>query len=235
MPRLALTSLLLCAAACKAPAGVPDAGTPIDRGTDLRSAITTLFPEYRGAVLAAGRAQLTRTLSPATEKDLVVGNAAAAQNGFIGLPPTRKPFAMEHHFDGGTLVQELRLGLSPDELGRITAAPAALTSESMAHWFPKVAAPKTYEEFELELVWVAKDEARADFLVWQLVDGALNAGWKADLPTGWQRRRPDGGAGEVPRAFLVTVSNADLGARFEVERKAERARLRYVLTTFERR
>jgi hypothetical protein len=234
MPKPTFAVVMLLALGCTRP-GVPDAGTVVERGTDLRSAITTIFPEYRGAMLAGGRAQVTRTVAPVTEAQLAEARATAVQNGFSGDPPTRKPFVLEQHLDAGVLTQELAMGLSPDELGRVVAAPAAMTSEAMAHWLPKLPAGKSHEELEVELLWIAKDVARADFLVWQLTDGALSAGWQAELPPGFTRHRPDGGAGEVPRELSLTVKNDALGARFEIERKGERARLRYVLTTFERR
>jgi hypothetical protein len=232
--RLSLLALSLTAAACSKGSAAVDAGTVFERGTDLRSAITTLFPEYRGALLGGGRAQVTRWVAPATEAELTKAKAEAEANGFKGEPPQRTPFVLEQSLDGGVLVQELRLPLTPEELGRISAAPAAMSSEAMAHWLPKVG-PKTAEQFEVELFWVARDVPRAGFLIWQLVDGALNTGWKGELPKGFQRHRPDGGAGEVPESCTVVVTNERLGARIEVVREAERARLRYVLATFERR
>lgn len=230
-----LFPVLLLLGCTRPPAATaPDAGTPVDRGTDLRNAITTVFPEYRGALIMAARSQLTRLAAPATQQDLEQARAAAVANGFTGDPPTRKPLVLDQQLDAGVLVQELRMGFSPDELGRIMAAPSSMTTEAMGHWLPKTTAAKQREEFELELVWVAKDVARADFLVWQLVDGALTSGWTAELPQGWHRERTDAGV-VVPAQFLLEVKNPGLGARIEVERKADRARLRYVLSTFERR
>jgi hypothetical protein len=233
MPKVALAVLTLTLAACKGPAAL-DAGTPVERGTDLRSAVTTVFPEYRGTAVLVARAQVTRTVAPVSQPQLEQVRATATQNGFSGEPPTRKPFVLEQYLDGGVLTQELRMAVSSDELGRILSAPSAMTSEAMAHWIPKLSGGERREEFEVELVWIAKDEARADFLVWQLTDGALSAGWQTELPKGFERYR-DGGPPQVPRELFLTVKNDALGARFEIERKAERARLRYVLTTFERR
>lgn len=233
--RLCFVVLLLSCSCKRPPAAVPDAGTPIERGTDLRSAMTSIFPEYRGVSLVAGRAQINRRVGPVTAADLKKAQELAVQNGFKGDPPMRPPFAMEQKLEGDTLVQEVRLALSPEELGRILAAPAAMTSEALANWLPKVG-PKLAEDYELELLWVAKDAARAAFLVWQLVDGALAVGWKYEkLPSGWELQRVDAGPVQVPNEFSLTLRNAALGAFIEIDRKAERAKLRYGLVTFERR
>lgn len=231
-----LTFALFISCSCKPPSSaVPDAGTPVERGTDLRSAMTVLFPEYRGASLALGRAQVTRKVAPASQADLDKARAAAAQNGFQGEPLSRPPFVMELKLEGSVLHQEVRIALPPEELGRVLAAPAAMSSEALANWLPKVGLRQS-EEFDLELVWVASSVARADFLVWQLADGALRSGWTcAALPSGWQRERVDGGPVQVPEEFSLTLENAPQGAFVDIDRRGDRAKLRYRLVTFERR
>ena len=230
-----LLLLLLLSCSCKKPPEVLDAGTLIERGTDLRSALTTIFPEWRGAQVLIGRAQITRELSPAGQPELDKALAAAKDNGFTGEPPTRAPFILEQKLQGTTLRQEIRLPLSNDEIARILAAPASITTEAIAHWLPK-AAPKVQEEFELEIIWAATDAARADFLVWQLTDGARATGWTHEtLPSGFELQRVDGGPVQVPQELTLVLRNEHLGAVLEIDRKGDRAKLRYRLKTFERR
>lgn len=198
--------------------------------------MNTIFPEYRGVSLVTGRAQVNRKAGPAGQPELDQALAGAKANGFVGDPPMRPPFAMEQKLDGNTLVQEVRLALSPDELGRILSAPAAMTSEAIAHWLPKVA-PRQYEDFELEVIWVAMDEARADFLINQLTEGALGVGWKCEqCPSGWPAKGVDGGPRmPLPLEASLVLRHAQLGASLAVDRKAQRAKLHYRLVTFERR
>jgi hypothetical protein len=232
MRLLLLASFLACA--CKAPAA-PDAGTPVERGIDLRMAMTAVFPEYRGASLVFGRAQVTRIATGVAPADLEKARAHAEQSGFKGEPLARPPFVMELSLDGGTLQQDVRIALPPEELGRVLAAPAAMSSESLANWLPKVGT-RQRDEFDLELIWVASSVARADFLVWQVTDGALATGWQCrNLPSGWQRERVDGGAVQVPEEFSLTLENPPQGAFIDIDRKGDRAKLRYRLVTFERR
>ena len=56
-----------------------------------------------------------------------------------------------------------------------------------------------------------------------------------ELAVAVERHSADGGPGQVPDTCTVVLTNERLGARIEVVREAERARLRYLLTTFERR
>lgn len=233
--RLLAAVLLLSSCSCKKPPEVVDAGTPVERGTDLRSSLTTIFPEWRGAQVVMGRAQITRDVGPATQADLEKAQAAAKANGFAGEPLARAPFVLEQKLQGATLRQEIRLPLTSDEVGRILSAPASMTTEAIAHWLPRVG-PKLREEFELEIIWAAKDAARADFLVWQLVDAARSTGWTHDaLPSGFVLERVDGGPAQVPQELSLVLRNEHLATVIEIDRKGDRAKLRYLLKTFERR
>jgi len=233
VPRLFLC-LLAVACSCKPQAAPPDAGTVFERGTDLRSALTTIFPEYRGVAPLLGRAQVTRWVAPAAQKELDAALAAAAKNGFSGEPLKRDVFVIEFELDGGVLQEQVTMPLTPSEIGRIQAAPAAMSSEGLANWLPKVG-NKQREELLFELVWMAKDVARADFIVWQLVNGALGAGWTLkDKPSGFELERVDGGL-RVPQELLMTLLQDRGGAAIEIERKADRAWIRYRLVTYERR
>ncbi|MBL8950888.1 MAG: hypothetical protein JNK82_08935 [Myxococcaceae bacterium] len=214
---------------------MPDAGTPIERGTDLHTALNIVFPEYRGVVPLGARVQVTRWAAPGTPMTLDEALEAARKNGFTGVPLKRDPFNLELQLDGGVLFEQVYLGLAAADVGRIQGAPASMTSEGLANWLPKVGT-RQREELLLELVWLAKDVARADFLVWQLVTGALKSEWACDaLPSGFELERVDGGAVQVPETFELTLRQNRGGASLEVERKKDRAWLRYRLITYERR
>lgn len=231
-PVRSLIGCLALVCACTKPPAVADAGTLVERGTDLRSATLAMFPEWRGVQLTKGSAVVTRAIRPAKAGDLESAHAIAEQNGFTGEPLTRPPFMLELSQNGDTLYETLRMQMKEEELGRVLSAPNAMSSESLAHWLPKVG-PTESEEFALDIEWVAVKVSRADFLVWQLVDGATRARWTVDaLPADWHR--PDGGENQLPSELKLTLTNPDNGARIIVDRNGQRAKLRYALRTYER-
>ncbi len=234
MSRLVLC-LVVLACSCREKSGPPDAGTVVERGTDLRAALNTIFPEYRGVAPLKGRAQVTRWVADAGQRELDAALATAAKNGFTGEPLARAPFFMELALDGGVLAEQVSMSLPPPEIGRIQGAPAAMSSEGLANWLPKVG-EKQREELLFELVWLAKDVARADYLVWQLVTGAAKAGWTYDaLPSGFELQRVDGGPVRVPEELQLTLKQERGGAFIEIDRKGDRAWIKYRLITYERR
>jgi hypothetical protein len=217
----------------KCPSSAPDAGTLVERATDLRTALQLVFPEYRGTRVMSAGATLTRTVAPATAAELAMAKQAAAQNGFTGEPLKRDPFTMELKLEGDVLTMTLSLPLSSEEIGRIYAAPAALSSGSMANWFPKLAAPVQREVFEVKLDWQAVRPARASFLNWQLVDGARNASWRIEgAPVEFS---VDAGPDGVPDPFKVALVDPSTTGRIDLERSEEYGHLKYTLVTRERR
>jgi hypothetical protein len=179
------------------------------------------------------RATLTRRVSPFDKDDLKKIRAAAAKNGFTGEPLQRHPFTLTLEEQGSTLTMQLSLPIEENEISRIFAAPAAMSSESMAHWLPKLSSPIASESFELELRWEAVRPARAAFLNWQLVAGALNSHWRAEgLPQGFSA---DAGPEGVSDPFTVTLVEPSSGGRIAIERQGAQAHLRYTLITRERR
>lgn len=222
--------LLVCS--CRCPTSAPDAGTLVQRSIDLRSALQLIFPEYRGTRVMSCDAKLTRTVTPASAADLAKAKELAAQNGFTGDPLKRDPFTMGLTLQGDVLTLTLSLPISPEEIGRIYAAPAAMTSEAMGHWFPKLDAPISREVFEVKLDWQAVRAQRASFLNWQLIDGARNATWRIEgAPPDFT---PDAGPDGVPDPFKVTLVDPGTTARIDIDRAEEYGHLKYTLVTRER-
>ncbi len=210
----------------------PDAGMLIERGTDLRTSLELIFPEYRGANVTAGRVALTRVICPYTPADVAAVRASAAQNGFTGEPLTRPPFTLTLEEKDSALTLIFSLPIAASDVGRIYASQASMSSESMAHWLPTLASPICSEAYDLTLEWEAVRPERAAFLSWQLVQGLMRRGWSASLPGEWTR---DAGAASVPDDFALTLTFPQSEARLDFARHETHATLHYHLVTRVRR
>jgi hypothetical protein len=211
--------------------GAADAGHLTQRASDLHTALELVFPEYRGVKVLKTTATLTRRLEPFNHADLERAKAQAVANGFSGDPLTRPPFTMTLEEQGNALTMQLVLPIREDEIGRIFSAPAAMSSETMAHWLPTLSSPIARETFEFEVEWEALKPGRAAFLNWQLVDGALRSNWQPQgLPAGYQT---DAGKATVPDPFKVTLVEPSTQGRLSIDRAGEHAVVRYTLVTRE--
>jgi hypothetical protein len=229
--RWALLAAASLVAACRCPpSAAPDAGgATVERATDLRTALQLIFPEYRGVHVLATTATYTRHVEPLAPGELDKAKAQAATNGFTGDPLQRDPFTMTLEPRGPGLDLALVLPIKEQEIGRIYAAPASMSSQAMANWLPKLSSPVVRDVFTLELTWQAARPARAAFLNWQLVDGLLRGGWRAQgLPPGYDT---DAGAVAVPDPFRVTLIEPTSMGRIDLDRAGDRCTLRYTLVT----
>jgi hypothetical protein len=222
-------ALLFAACRCPTPAAADAGNAPVERATDLRTALQLIFPEYRGVHVLQTTATYTRRIDPLAAGELDKAKAQAAANGFQGEPLQRDPFTLKLEPDGAALVETLVLPIKEEEIGRIYAAPAAMSSQSMANWLPKLSSPIARDVFVIELTWETPRPGRAAFLNWQLVDGLLHGGWQPqNLPPGYAT---DAGKSTVPDPFKVTLTEPTSGGRIDLDRNGDRCTLKYTLVT----
>jgi len=214
-----------------------DAGaTRIHRSTDLKTAVFSAYPEFRGARVLQGKAELVRTLDRPVplEGEVLEG---VKKNGFAlsidggSLVGTRPPYTLQ--VDGPRVV--VSIPVVEADIGKLLNTPMAQTTEQIALWFPKVpGATVIDEQFHLRLIYESI-AWRSGYLAWQMVDLNTKGSWRVEqYPEGYERtRRPDGGGGGTPLAYSIALVDTNTTARIEVHRDGGFVQLDYVLRTEE--
>lgn len=203
-----------------------DAGAPVRRSTDLRTALIYTYPEYRGTALIEASAKVTRVIPGLTAEQRDVnleklhyvvtdGGAGWDLNKFHLEQPAHDTLAVS-------------LPLSADDVGQLYSAPAALSSLEMAQYLPREL-PVKHEVFELALHYSSSPE-RCRQLVRQavmLLEG--NSQWRVSkAPPSWT---PDAqGDADLPENFTVEVSGPE-GAHISWDRARGQVRVKYVFET----
>lgn len=233
----ALALLLLGGCTCKPKDPVRDAGTArIHRSTDLKTAVFTMYPEFRGARVMAGGAVLTRTMNGPVPLDAPLLETVT-KNGFaLGgdggmLLATRAPYTLR--VEGPVLA--VSLPIVEADIGKLLNAPLSMTSEQIALWFPKpTGVALASEEFRVKLIYDSI-AWRTSFLVWQMVTLNAQGTWRVtQYPDGWEKNwRPDGGGGAIPGAFSMSLVDQSTTARIDVVRDGGFVQVEYVLATEE--
>jgi hypothetical protein len=230
-------ALVLMASGCSR-CGAPPAPAVkrIHRSTDLRTAVFTAFPEFRGAQVVEGNAELVRTFDRPVmpEKEVL---ETVGKNGFQmaldagALLATRAPFVLR--LEGTQLAVSLPLRNS--DIGKLLGAPTAMTTEQLALWFPKISGANLVgETFRVTLRYESADW-RTAYLAWQMVDLNSHGSWRvAKWPEGYDReRRPDGGGGATPDVYSLELTDNTTQARIQVHRDRAFVDLTYLLQTEE--
>lgn len=218
---------------------VVDAGqTRIHRSTDLKTAVFSAYPEFRGARVMHGGVELVRTVDRAVPIEGEVLETVK-KNGFEihfdggSLLATRPPYTLR--IDGPQLV--VSMPIVEEDIGKLLNAPLAMTTEQIALWFPKPAGATVIDEkFHLLLIYDSI-AWRAGYLAWQMVDLNTQGSWRVETyPEGYERtRRPDGGGGGTPMAYSIAIVDTNTAARIDVKRDGGFVQLDYVLRTEELR
>ncbi len=216
----------------------PDAGSVrIHRSTDLKTAVFSAYPEFRGARVVTGGVELVRTVDRLVP--LPHAREVIAKNGFDitsdggSLSATRAPYTVR--IDGPQL--RVALPIFEEDIGKLLNAPLTMTTEQLGLWLPKPAgATVLAEHFHLRLVYEAS-ENRAQYLAWQMVDLNSQGSWKVEAwPEGYERiRRPDAGGGGTPVAYSISLVDTNTTARIALRRDAGWVELDYLLRTEELR
>lgn len=224
-----------CAKCGRAPA--PKAFAPLQQtqAVDLRTALFTVFPEFRGAEITNGRAWVERTMrlakaSGAPVEDLFAPHAM--KKGFLkadgGPGFVRPPFELDVEAAGPeTYRLEVGLPLGQSDVGRLLQSPSPMTSEELAHWLPFPPGAEVLEEtFFLELTYLGKTVARTDYLVRQVVGLLLASHWSAaHMPPGWPL---DGGEGSVPAELELRLERSYGGTKVELKKKEALVTVRFL-------
>ncbi len=225
-------------------AGTASALRPGPRGalhaTDLRSAMILIFPEFRGAQVKGGRAELVRevTWSPSgsgQQLSEVVGPQLKRQ-GFgapditdTSVSAKRAPFELQVRRADGQVVSTVALPLEGDVMNKLLHSPSPMGTEHLSTLLPRLPGETAAREsFRMELNYVAKSD-RANFLVRSLVEDLMEGGWMPTTPlVGWEPRLPDGGVGPIPVELELTLVNEDSGGRLEIKRRSGEVMLSYL-------
>lgn len=216
-------------AGVSAPAAVPDAAVAhAKHSVDLRTALLVAYPEYRGTTILDGHAALRRTYE-ALPEDAWAKSVQA--NGFVEVDGglARKPFLLERPAPN---VAVLSMRVDGEVVEKVFEAPMALSSMEMGLYLPR-GLPVAGETYELFLHYGVMPHRRAGFLSRQVVELLLRNGqWTLGAtPEGWGPQPDDGGFGEVPEHFTVTLKEAGRPATLTVQRDAGEVRLTYALVT----
>ncbi len=233
--------LLLLAATgcsrCEGPRPIPpDAGTRIHRSTDVKTALFTIYPEFRGAQVVEGSYALVRTVDRKVPLDGDV-LLSVKKNEFVvvvdggSLSATRAPYSL--HIEGNQLV--LSLPLVEADVGKLLNAPVTMTTEQLAIWFPRLPGAKVIDErFRMTLLYDSPGW-RAGYLAWQMVELNTHGSWRVEAyPEGYEpTRKADGGGGTTAQAYSLALVDTNTTARLEVHRDGGLVQLDYELRTEE--
>lgn len=227
---------------------VVDAGAPVvvakapkKFSTDLRTVILTIYPEYRGTAVKSGVARLQRTLKGKADwqtrtRELFAKHHIAETPADGGIEGTFDLFHFRTDETPTGTVATIELPVDGETLGRLYTNPASLSTLQLGLFLPRENVDLERDVFDFELVYVTQTEHRASFLTRQLVELMQGNGqWKLEgaLPAGWEPNPTDGGYGEVPENFTVTLKGVVDGATVTVTRELRRVTVDYRLVTYE--
>lgn len=241
MRSLVVVALLLTGCSRCAPKGPVDAGTVKTFSTDLRTVVLTMFPEYRGTAVKSGVVRLTRTYAEGAEwqtrvRALFAKNRVVEQPSDAGLSGTFDLFSFRVSKPSAGQVEAIvELPIDQDTLGRLYSNPASLSTPQLGLYLPRDVTIER-DVFDFELVYEAVTDRRAAFLTRQVVELMLsNQQWTSGpLPEGWQPNLADGGYGDVPARFSVTLTGVVDGAHVTVSRDELLVTVHYQLVTLRR-
>jgi len=215
-----------------------DAGTRFHRSTDLKTAVFSAYPEFRGARVMQGGATLTRVVDQPVPLEGAVMETIR-KNGFAitvdagTLLATRAPYTLR--IEGQQLA--ISIPVTEEDIGKLLNAPLTMTTEQLALWYPKLPGARVTDEmFHLRLVYDSI-AWRAGYLAWQMVELNTQGSWRLqNVPDGYAlKREADGGGGASPLAYDLSIVDSNTTARIDVKRDGGFVQLDYTLRTEEYR
>ncbi len=234
--RLLAALLVVGASGCSKATKVADAGTRVHRSTDLKTAVFSAYPEFRGARVMQGFAELSRVVDQQVPVDGAVLETVT-KNGFAvtvdggTLVATRAPYTLR--IEDKTLA--LSIPITEEDIGKLLNAPLTMTTEQLALWYPKLPKARiTDETFHVRLIYDSI-AWRAGYLAWQMVELNTQGSWRLQhVPDGYAlKREADGGGGASPLAYDLTLIDSNTQARIDVKRDGGFVQLDYRLRTEE--
>ncbi|MBI3185131.1 MAG: hypothetical protein HYZ28_23595 [Myxococcales bacterium] len=231
----ALAVFFLAALSCSRcqrgePPALADAGKAVKerRSIDLKTALFTVYPEFRFSRIEEGYATYRRRLRwklPEGKSLTMALSPLLAEKGFTpsdgggGAIAVRRPFELAAEQVGEEVMLAVSLPIGNEDVGRLLQSPAPMNSEQLGLYVPMPAGAEVVEEtFVLFLRYSARED-RAESLVRQLVELLTGSDWEvASLPGDW----PDGGAA-AKGDILLRRSSA--GTVLHIERGGEQVRL----------
>ncbi len=197
------------------------------RSTDFRTLVLTLLPEFRGLQVTRASALLSRRYVQPVKNEQFA--ATLSRNGFgrndAGFD-ARENLVLVNKPPRVVLTMELDAARLLD----LISVPSAMGTEQLALWFPDGAFDR--EDFQFVVEYVSS-EKRAAFLAWQLATVSQRTRWHADsFSEGFNPEGVgDGGAGEQPTRFEISLSNSVDEERLHIERDGHKVSLLYRLKT----
>ncbi len=224
MRAVVVASLLLAGCSkCGESPKVVDAGQPVRRSIDVRTALVYAYPEYRGTALIDTTARVTREIPGLTEASrdeaLKKLKYEAASDGGAGWN-----LSQFHVEQVGPQALQVSVSLDADHVGHLYIAHTGLSSQEMAMYLPRDL-PTGTERFELELHYSSSPEKCA-----ALVQQAVSL---LQATQQWTVLRAPEWDGGVPDEFVAEMKN-DNGARVTWERARGQVHVVYSLVTYER-
>ncbi len=234
---LGLSGCARCGRAVSADAGGPDGSAKVERSKraiDLRTALFTVFPEFRFATLLQGSAAVTRKVRWVPPQGASLESVVAAGAARNGFQPSdggwlRQPFLLTAKAEGDVVELSAMLPIANEDVGRLLQSPSPMTSEQMATYLPELPGGTLLEEtFVLSIHYVAPEQ-HAGFLAKQMVELLAAADWKVErYPEGWEKRPDDGGFGASPDRYSLTAVRAHSATKVHVERDGGHVRANLV-------
>lgn len=220
-----------CSRCGKANSSKVDAAVALQRvgTTDLRTALFTIFPEFRFAVITRGHAVVERRVKWKAPEGVSLKEAVKPYAEKVGLAVSsqgvhdfeKAPFGLDvEPLNENEIKLLIGLPIGQEDVGKLLQSPHPMTSEHLGQWIPRLPNETVLEEtFFMSLQYQGSSVERTTLLVRQMIDLLLEGRWKTSMfPTGWET---DGGSKTTPTEFTMTLENNDTKARVEVERKEQ--------------
>ena len=220
---LALSGCAKCGAPKLVDAGAPTSQklAPPKNSADLRTAISYIYPEYRGTALLDATATLTRTIPGLTDAQRdealkTLRYEPAEDGGWV--------FSTFHLSQPAPDQLALLVTYDTDHLAQLYVTPTGLSSMELGQYLPRTL-PAGAERFTFDVHYVSSPERSRELVRQAAHLLQANAQWKLLSPAA------DWLDGSVPEPKEEVVLQGPMGAEIRLTRQGGHVRARYVLDT----